>query len=60
MKTLTETEVRTSDEVMQAVGELNESTKNLKSETQCRCKADPEEVGSWISVIGKALVSILK
>ncbi len=50
----------TGDEVMKAVGALESATTKLISEQAKTCKVDPVEVGSWITLIGKALLSIFK
>jgi len=47
------------DKVMKAVGELREATEALEREAD-DCETDPEEVGSWITTIGKALIGIFR
>ena len=48
------------DALMKAVGALEGATADLKSEQAKSCKTDPNEVGNWITIIGKALLSIFK
>ena len=48
------------DAVMKAVGVLEGATADLTSEQSKSCKTDPNEVGNWITIIGKALLSIFK
>ena len=54
------TETDLGDEVMKAIGGLANATSDLKAEQANSSKVAPEEVGSWITVIGKALLSIFK
>ena len=49
----------TGDEVMKAVGELKQRTKNLNEVTSDE-NNDAEEIGSWITAIGKAILTIFK
>ena len=46
-------------EVLTEVGALNELTKVL-TKNNSDCEADQEDVGSWITVIGRALLAIFK
>ncbi len=47
------------DEVLKKVGELTQATETLEQETEI-CDAEPEEVGTWITVLGKAFLGIFK
>lgn len=47
------------DDVMQAVGELKRLTHDLKEATKGN-DVDPEEIGSWLTTIGKAILAIFK
>ena len=47
------------DQVMQQIGVLNEATDNLE-ELEPAEAVEPEEVGKWITVIGRALAAIFK
>ena len=47
------------NEVMKAVGALDEATQKTKADKET-CDASQDEVGSWISVIGKAILTIFK
>jgi len=41
------------------VGALDEATQKAKADKET-CDASQDEVGSWISVIGKAILTIFK
>ena len=47
------------DQVMQQIGVLNEATDHLESLDPVET-VEPEEVGKWITVIGRALAAIFK
>jgi hypothetical protein len=47
------------DEVMRQTGVLDEAAENLEGE-KIVDEVDPEKVGNWITVIGKALMAIFK
>lgn len=47
------------DEVMKQTGILKEATDLLKDLSQ-NDKADKEEVGSWLTILGKAILAIFK
>jgi len=47
------------EQVVQQIGVLNEATDQLKEECPVE-KVEPEEVGRWITVIGRALAAIFK
>jgi hypothetical protein len=47
------------EQVVQQIGVLNEATDQLKEECPDE-KVEPEEVGRWITVIGRALAAIFK
>ena len=47
------------DNVMQHLGALNEATEHLK-ERVIHEDVDPETVGKWITLIGKAILAIFK
>jgi len=49
----------TGDQVMQQIGVLNEATDHLE-ELEPAEAVEPEEVGKWITVIGRALAAIFK
>jgi hypothetical protein len=51
--------VSKGDQVMKAVGELKQLTQDLK-EVAKESDTDPEEIGHWISTIGKAILAIFK
>lgn len=56
----TENETGTNgDEVMKSIGELKQVTKDLEEATK-ESETDPEEVGNWITTIGKAILAIFK
>ena len=60
MSKLNGTEITDAGEqVVQQIGVLNEATDQLKEEWPVE-KVEPEEVGRWITVIGRALAAILK
>lgn len=46
-------------EVLKQVGVLEEAAKDLKQHKKER-GVDPDEVGTWITAIGKALLAIFK
>lgn len=46
-------------EVLEQVGALKKASETLKTVTQA-CSTTPEEVGSWITIIGKAILSVFK
>ncbi len=48
------------DELMKQIGAIEKATSDLKNDKETCQKVDPEEVGSWISAIGKALLAIFK
>lgn len=50
---------RESKDIAQNIGILKERTKELVKD-KSNCEVDPEEVGSWITAIGKAIVAIIK
>jgi hypothetical protein len=45
------------DEVVKQVGKLTGLAEKLKKDQE-DCKVSQEEVGSWVTTIGKALISI--
>lgn len=45
------------DQVLQQIGVLNEATDNLEELGPVKT-IEPEEVGKWIAVIGRALAAI--
>lgn len=45
------------NDVAVEVGKLGALSDELNSESE-KCKAEPDEVGSWITAIGKALIAI--
>ena len=45
------------NDVATEVGKIGALTDELKSETG-RCSEEPEEVGNWITAIGKAVLAI--
>ena len=47
------------DEIMKQIGVLEERSGELENVAD-EINADPEEVGKWITVIGKALLAIFK
>ena len=47
------------NEVMKAVGELKQRTRNL-DKVNSETDSDAKEIGSWITIIGKALLAIFK
>ena len=47
------------EQVLQQIGVLSEATDHLE-EVQPVETVDPEEVGRWITVIGRALAAIFK
>ena len=47
------------DAVMKAVGALDQATQDLK-DVNPGADVDPEEVGHWITAIGRALMAIFK
>jgi hypothetical protein len=51
--------VELGDEVMRAIGELDGSGQALGADGDCD-EVDPEEVGRWMTAIGKALLAIFK
>ena len=53
-------EIDPGNEVMKKVGKLNAASKALKKVTKENQKPSSEEVGEWITVIGKALLAIFK
>ncbi|MGE0175072.1 MAG: hypothetical protein AB7T49_19920 [Oligoflexales bacterium] len=60
IKTATSDEaVDLGDEVMRQVGNLDQAAENLEGQ-DLENEVDPEKVGNWITVIGKALMAIFK
>jgi|GEM_PF-1555049 len=51
--------VDAGEQVVQQIGVLNEAADQLKEECPVE-KVEPEEVGRWITVIGRALAAIFK
>ena len=47
------------EQVVQQIGALNEATDQLNEECPVE-NVEPEEVGKWITVIGRALAAIFK
>ncbi len=47
------------DDVMTQIGVLGERSEGLKDPSD-EAEADPEEVGRWITTIGRALLAIFK
>jgi hypothetical protein len=47
------------EQVVQQIGVLNEATEQLKEECPVE-KLEPEEVGRWITTIGRAIAAIFK
>ena len=47
------------DELMKQIGFLEEQTADLE-DAGSGCDIEPEEVASWITVIGRALLAIFK
>ena len=47
------------DEVMRQAGVLDQASENLEGQ-DLDDEVDPEKVGNWITVIGKALMAIFK
>jgi len=47
------------EQVVQQIGVLNEATSQLNEQCPVE-KVEPEEVGRWITVIGRALAAIFK
>ncbi len=47
------------NQVAEQIGALKQLAKNLKQPTDGE-DIDPEEVGKWITVIGKALLAVFK
>ncbi len=52
-------EMSLGDEVMKRSGELHEATEQL-SKSNNESDIDAQEVGNWITTIGRALISIFK
>jgi len=50
---------KTGDKIMEDVGALKELT-DLLTKEETTCKEDKDEVGSWITVIGRAILAIFK
>ena len=48
-----------ADEVLKKVGELTQATEDLNASSQ-ECAAEPEEVGTWLTSIGKAIIAIFR
>ena len=46
-------------EVLEQVGTLKKASEILKNVTHT-CETTPEEIGSWITVLGRAILSIFK
>lgn len=59
METNENESVTKGDEVMKSIGELKQVTQDLKEATK-QHETDPEEVGNWITTIGKAILAIFK
>ena len=51
--------VTTGEEVVKQIGVLGERVEELK-QIKHEIGIEPEDVGSWITVIGKALLAIFK
>ena len=47
------------DEVMRRIGSLDDAADNVEGE-DLQEEVDPEKVGSWITVIGRAILAIFK
>lgn len=47
------------EDVLRQIGVLNEATAHLE-ELEPEEKVEPEEVGKWITIIGRALAAIFK
>lgn len=47
------------DEVMRRIGSLDDAAENFEDE-DLREEVDPEKVGNWVTVIGRALLAIFK
>jgi len=47
------------EQVVQQIGVLNEATDQLNEECPVE-KVEPEEVGRWITTIGRAIAAIFK
>ena len=47
------------DEVMRRIGSLDDAAEHFEDENLQR-EVDPEKVGSWITVIGRAILAIFK
>ena len=47
------------NEVLKAIGSLDEATHKLKTDED-QCQATQSEVGRWIEIIGKAIFAIFK
>ena len=47
------------DEVMRQAGVLDQASENLEEQV-LNDEVDPEKVGSWITVIGQAIMAIFK
>lgn len=47
------------NEVMKAIGRLDEATKKAKDDKNS-CETSEDEIGSWLTVIGKAILAIFK
>ncbi len=50
---------KTGDGLMEDVGALKELT-DLLTKEETECEEDKDEVGSWITIIGRALIAIFK
>lgn len=59
MKDVKESLANAGDAVMKAVGALDQATEELKG-GGVKDDIEPEEVGHWITTIGKALMAIFK
>ena len=55
----TETNLNKGDDTMKAVGALESAVAALEND-KSDCGVDKEEVGSWITILGRALLSIFK
>ncbi len=52
-------ETKPGDLVMEQTGILNGATRALDDSQNCD-NVDPETVGTWITVVGKAIIAIFK
>lgn len=49
-----------SDEVNESIGRLKQSVEQLAESGEDDCELEPEEVGSWVKEIGRAIFAIIR